>query len=350
MEKISVIIPVYNVAEVLDRCLDSVLNQTYKNLEILLVDDGSTDSSGQLCDRYAENDARVRVIHKINQGLGMARNTGLKYAGGDYISFVDSDDYLEKTAYEQLVRYINDNSGDICFFGHFRVQGGKAKPYDVPPSKTIYCGMEESLGQLFNDALLGKPQNGVGFTGLSVCAALYKKELIVSNRLRFLSEREILSEDVFFNLEACAVAKTVCVYPEYLYYYVFRTSSLTTCYKEDRFKDALRMDKALGEAADAHGAHELLKQGRENCLCMNLIVCLKQELIFEKQIGREAVMTHIREMGSCDRVRECLCSDAFQIGLGRKLIAKNLKWRRWKWVYLIIKTRLWVERFRACFR
>ena len=101
---ISVIVPVYNVEKYLRQCLDSIINQTYRNLEIILVDDGSTDSSGIICDEYAQIDARIKVIHKENGGLSSARNAGLDVctSGGDFIAFVDSDDWLEPDMYERL--------------------------------------------------------------------------------------------------------------------------------------------------------------------------------------------------------------------------------------------------------
>ena len=101
---VSVIIPVYNVENFLDRCIDSIVKQTYKNIQIILVDDGSTDASGKICDLRAKNDKRVLVVHKKNGGLGEARNSGLLYANGKYISFVDSDDYLRLDAYEKIVK------------------------------------------------------------------------------------------------------------------------------------------------------------------------------------------------------------------------------------------------------
>lgn len=100
MKKISVIVPVFNVAQYLEQCLDSIIGQTYENLEIILVDDGSTDSSGSICDSYKNVDSRIKVIHKKNGGLSDARNVGLDNCKGDYISFVDSDDYLSPYFYE----------------------------------------------------------------------------------------------------------------------------------------------------------------------------------------------------------------------------------------------------------
>ena len=104
---LSVIIPVYKVEKYLRQCVDSVINQTYKNLEIILVDDGSPDNCGKICDEYAEKDKRVKVIHQLNKGLSGARNTGTEQASGEYIAFVDSDDWLDVHMYEDLFGVLN---------------------------------------------------------------------------------------------------------------------------------------------------------------------------------------------------------------------------------------------------
>ena len=123
--KISVIIPVYNVEKYLKRCLDSVVNQTYKNLEIILVDDGSTDKSGNICDEYAAKDKRIIVIHKENGGLSDARNKGLDICTGDYISFIDSDDWIENGFYEYVVNNVKDN--DLLIFDYYITNGKFSK-------------------------------------------------------------------------------------------------------------------------------------------------------------------------------------------------------------------------------
>lgn len=108
-ELISVIVPIYNTDLFLERCVDSILNQTYENLEIILVNDGSTDRSGKICDNYINKDARVKVIHKKNGGASTARNTGLQAANGVYIGFVDSDDYISLNMYEEMVQNIEQD-------------------------------------------------------------------------------------------------------------------------------------------------------------------------------------------------------------------------------------------------
>ncbi len=114
-KKISIIVPIYNVEQFLDKCVASIINQTYRNLEIILVDDGSPDNCGKLCDEWAKKDDRIKVIHKENGGLSDARNAGVEIASGDYIGFVDSDDYIESQMYEKLVNIVENGNVDIAF-------------------------------------------------------------------------------------------------------------------------------------------------------------------------------------------------------------------------------------------
>lgn len=120
---LSVIVPVYKVEPYLHRCVDSIRNQTYKNLQIILVDDGSPDNCGKICDEYAELDARIIVVHQKNRGLSGARNTGLRYAKGDYVAFVDSDDWIDSSMYETLVDMIEKNDLDMARCGIVETDG-----------------------------------------------------------------------------------------------------------------------------------------------------------------------------------------------------------------------------------
>ncbi len=132
---ISVIIPVYRVEKYLGRCIDSILGQTYKNLEIILVDDGSDDRSGEICDEYAEKDARIIVIHKENGGLSDARNAGMKKATGEYIAFADSDDYFHKDMYQMMMAELMKENADVSICGYEYVYEGKDDDYGEVPEK-----------------------------------------------------------------------------------------------------------------------------------------------------------------------------------------------------------------------
>src|SRR5699024_3815218 len=118
-EKVTVIVPVYNVEDYLEKCIDSLLNQTYKNLEIILVNDGSTDDSANICDRYSHQDERVKVFHRNNGGLSDARNAGLKNVTGDYITFIDSDDYAETILIEEALKAIKKYNSEVVIYGYY---------------------------------------------------------------------------------------------------------------------------------------------------------------------------------------------------------------------------------------
>ena len=132
-ELLTVIVPVYNVERYLVQCVDSIINQTYKELEIILVDDGSTDASGRICDEYATKDQRIKVIHKVNGGLVSARKAGLTVANGNFIAFVDSDDWIDADMYEQLLGEMIQSDSDILASGFYKEYGEKAS--------VVYDGM-----------------------------------------------------------------------------------------------------------------------------------------------------------------------------------------------------------------
>ena len=141
MDLISVIIPIYNVEQYLDECLNSVINQTYKKIEIILVDDGSTDNSGNICDEYKKKDNRIKVIHKANGGLSDARNVGIKLASGKYIQFIDSDDFIDNDMIEILYNLIKENDADISMCSNY-ILVGKKKKSDCSGKKYIYNRIE----------------------------------------------------------------------------------------------------------------------------------------------------------------------------------------------------------------
>ncbi len=167
MHKISCIVPVYNVERYVGKCVASLQNQTFRDLQIVLVDDGSTDSSGEICDRFAKEDSRIYVIHKENSGLGAARNTGLRAADGEYVFFVDSDDYVENTLAEKTIAAAQQFDADIVMYGYHKVSedGQVLYSYDLP----------EMISDDQAYALSEKPE--FLLTTPSACNKLYRKSL-----------------------------------------------------------------------------------------------------------------------------------------------------------------------------
>lgn len=214
-EKISVIVPVYNVENYLPFCLDSICKQNYANLEIILVDDGSLDESGNICDQWVKKDYRIVVVHKENGGLSSARNTGLSYATGDYVSFIDSDDKIHPYFYEELLANIKKADADIAVCKFKRVEEIDV-PF-LPYRKSIidtYVG-EDKFKQLINE-------NNVVTT--IACNKLYKAK--IWENFRFPEGK--INEDEFVIHHILNRANRIVYLSEPFYYYLQRTGSITT--------------------------------------------------------------------------------------------------------------------------
>ena len=199
---VSVIVPVYNVAPYLEQCLDSIVNQTYRNLEIILVDDGSTDESGAICDRYAEQDSRIKVVHKENGGQSSARNVALDMMTGEWVLFVDSDDWIELNTLELLFEQ-KDERADIVEFGFVFNYPDKEKLH--VPFSNMLCDTREALTQLVV---------GGNFMGI-MCDKLFRASVL--REIRFIEGR--CYEDTPFVIEALWAANWFQYIPQALYHY-----------------------------------------------------------------------------------------------------------------------------------
>ena len=213
MPTISVIVPIYRVEKYLDKCVTSILEQTYTDIEVILVDDGSPDDCGARCDEWAKRDARIRVVHKENGGLSDARNAGLDIACGTYVSFIDSDDYIEPHMLEVLYRGIVESSADMAACGINNVYGGVLKP-QCKEEKQFVCDGEQAFAKL----MIGTE------IPASICNKMIRRDII--GEQRFPVGR--LYEDAFFTTELIPKVEKVWVTTEPLYYYVHRQRSITT--------------------------------------------------------------------------------------------------------------------------
>lgn len=234
MKLLSVIVPVYNVAPYLSQCLDSILQQTYSNLEIIIVDDGSTDGSSEICDEYKKNDKRISVIHKQNAGLGMARNAGLEVASGKYVSFVDSDDYLKKDLLEQLMQPIIKKGCDTVLGGSTRVDNNGNLVSVSSFKKQIFLG-KQAYSELFA-SMLGSTPGGHDAMRMSVWSAIYSLDIIKRNKITFPSERKLISEDMIFDQLYYQKAKKVAISGTDGYYYRYNPDSLSQKYRTNKFE------------------------------------------------------------------------------------------------------------------
>ena len=213
MELVSVIVPVYNVEKYLKKCVDSILSQSYQNIEVILINDGSLDGSGEICEAYAKKDERIKYITQNNSGLGKTRNRGIEEASGKYLLFVDSDDYIENTMIEKLYHNITESHADVASCGVYNVYRQKCIPQCEKEEKFL-CDVEKAFGLL----LVGEKIPG------SSCNKLYRSELL--DKVKF--PEGVLYEDVKFHLDLMQIIQSVHVDTTPLYYYVHREESITT--------------------------------------------------------------------------------------------------------------------------
>ena len=235
---VSVVIPIYNVEKFLDTCILSVVNQTYHNLEILLIDDGSPDNCPQLCDDWALKDSRIRVIHKANGGLGMARNTGIEYASGEYICFFDSDDFIAPDTIEKAYSRAKQENADAVVFGLVYTDACGNTIGEFIPKTRLKTYVGEQVVEEFLPEFVGPDlkRNGERQLYMSAWVILYSMEIIQKSSWRFVSEREIISEDVYSLLNLCTHLRRVAILPEALYCYRTNEKSLSRRYISDRYE------------------------------------------------------------------------------------------------------------------
>ena len=212
-EKISVIVPVYNVEQYLERCVDSIISQTYTNLEIILVNDGSTDNSGKLCDELAKKDERIRVIHKENGGLSDARNRGIDEAESDLVGFIDSDDYIDSDMYEVLLKNLNNTDADLSMCALYDVYNNTPEA-QVTNKETWKLSSEQAIKMVMEAKILS----------VTAVNKLYRKSLFTD--LKF--EVGKIAEDAFIMIKLLDKCEKIVATNEKKYYYVHRENSITT--------------------------------------------------------------------------------------------------------------------------
>lgn len=330
---LSIIIPIYNVELYLDRCMKSVLNQTLKDIEIILVDDGSPDNCPVMCDAYAEKDSRIKVIHKPNGGLGLARNSGLELASGKYIAFLDSDDFVDLDFYESLVNSAEAHQADMCIAGFTDEFFTKSVSYP-----NIYAGQVFQAPDTVDVVLrsmIGADKKGEDDMGMSVWKSVYAKALIDRFRLKFVSEREYISEDIIFNICFLGKAKKVCINDSVGYHYCHNENSLTTRYKKDRFEMYKKLYDYELRLLRKFSSYEVLKERAQSIFLANTRVVILQEVQFAGTNGYRYAWEQIRQICNDRHIRKVIRSyDYNQMPVKQRLLCVALRYRATGIAYL----------------
>ncbi len=330
---ISVIMPVYNAEKHLKKSVDSVINQTYKNFELIVIDDGSTDLSGKICDEYAATDKRIKVIHQKNSGVSKARNSGIEASKGKYIVFLDSDDEMDSNLLEDNLKIADKLKPDVLIF-NFRYRHSDQSVNNEFKQDELFFGdnerfFNEKLETVVEKELMNAPWNKI-----------IRSELIKSNKLCF-DERYSILEDAMFSLSVCANAKTICVNSEiYHSYYIWETGSLRTKWSENRFlaiKELYKLEKKYCSKY-SNNKHQLHFFGKIFCnsiFAFMQLVSVNTELSFKKR--REV----IKDVCNDNKVRQVFLSKQFKqnIGINKKIIRLFVKLKMITMIILMYKAK-----------
>ena len=267
MVKVSIIIPAYNVAGYIEPCLDSIIAQTFTDYEVIVVNDGSTDNTGIILNEYAKRDARIRVIHKQNDGVSAARNDGICAASGEYFLFFDGDDFIELYTVAQLVSTIQEKNADVLIYGYHRWQNGHITQTCLPVFKEGMYEGDDIVPLLisrfvgFSHKGLNKwikgDKDGLYVENPALWRCISKASIIHTNELKFDTNLKI-GEDTVFISDLLSCAKRCYVLHKCYYYLVYRESSAIATYKNDALK---KLDgKQRINAARAELTHRILSR------------------------------------------------------------------------------------------
>lgn len=341
-EKISVIVPVYGVEKVLSRCVDSILAQTYENLEIILVDDGSPDGCPKLCDDYAEKYGNILAVHKENGGLTSAWKEGVRHASGELIGFVDSDDWIEPDMYERLCAALLESSADIAMAGLVFDYEDK----DYPPrretnrlERTVYEG--EELQKLY-PALL----NDGSFIGRTIqpsrVTKLFRRKLVEEN-LGLWDDRVTVGEDLQMVFAAVLDAERIRAVPDYYpYHYWYNMSSMTGKHDPDYLEKIKLLRERLEAVSDAKGVYDFRPQIRNDFLSL-AVMAVKNEIWRNHKDSFLQVLKNVRQMCADESVQEALENHTMgHIGLSVKVYIFLMKHRMALPCWLVTKVFFWL--------
>lgn len=332
----SLVLPVYNVKPYIKRCVNSILEQKFENYEVILVDDGSTDGSSEICDQFQEISGKIRVFHKKNGGLADARNYGMNEARGKYIIFIDSDDWISKNMLPFLYDHLEKNNVEVLKYGFQRVRDGVY-------GERIHSYFEEGIYDrkkiesdilpwiVGPEILFDYKKNPIK----SAWAHVYLLDFLKKNNVKFISEREILNEDYLFNLNVMVYAKSLEVCHEILYYYDFREGSLSKKYIENMFERKQKLHKTYAEILKQGECFEKYKEQYNNFCVDGYYACISNECSGWRQNYKLAIQNIEKYLDSStcqSALKECR---RYAMGLKGNIIFYLMKYKRGKMLYYL---------------
>lgn len=333
---ITVIIPVYNVEQYLDRCMHSILNQTYENLEIILVDDESKDKSNEMCLEYL-SDPRVIVEHGIGEGLSGARNSGLNIAHGKYVVFVDSDDYAEHTMIENLYKCLKDNNADTAIGGFRRAIGSNIEIKENRFAGTVYIGHDTIMDKVLKKMLASDGHDQIE---MSVWKSIFSMDIINNNSLRF-PDKKYLCEDIIFDFGYFSCAQRVAMSDDTGYCYCLNEESLSQMYQKNKFERITFQTSEMRRLSKEVSFDEEAGLRIDNFYVGNLIHHMKTMAANHKVLGRYNCIKEYEIIMNDDSMAVVNWQGLSKVFKGRDKIPVHLmkyKMRNVMYCYMVILT------------
>ena len=338
---VSVVIPVYDVKPYLERCIDSVLNQSFQDFELILVDDGSKDGSSEICDRYAGRWEKVSVIHQANVGAGLARNRGLEAAKGRYIMFSDSDDYMDGDLLKNLYEAAATEDADCAVAGCTMVYADKTmRALPGVKRKELFQSREE-VGRLLLGSVSSPPPYPLDSVyGQSACARMYRRQLLMEHNVRFVSERECISEDIIFNVDFLSHAGRAVAIEDVSYHYECgHAGSLSKGFRRDWLEREILLYEVLERrlANIFPRNHYILYLHR--FLIMRIAYDITQEVLYHDHVDRGHLMREaVRKMLANGKLQEALREyPRRKLPFLRVILAGTMRFRMAELLILLIR-------------
>lgn len=274
--KISIIVPIYNVEKYLERCLDSLINQTYKNIEIIAINDGSTDSSLKILRTYETIDSRIKIINKDNEGLSQSRNVGINLATGEYITFVDSDDWIELNFLEIMINLMELNNTDVSLCSYSREYAEKAMDKDLGFKDIEIFNQNDVRNKLYRRMIgpiedeLKSPENLDSL--ITAWGKVYKTSIVKDNNIKFIDTSIIGTEDLLFNVYVFNyVNKAVLINKPLYHYWKGNLSSLTSGYKENLIDKWIKKHSFIKQFLIENNYEEVFFDALNNRICLSVL-------------------------------------------------------------------------------
>lgn len=329
--KVSIVVPVYNCESYIRRCVDSLINQTWTNIEIILVDDGSSDMSGTICDEIKLKDDRIMVFHKNNEGLGKTRNKGMQLATGKYIMFIDSDDYIDAHGVENMINIAEKYQVEIVS-SEF-IYGDKVEKLTI--QKGLY---EKSDIKKLIAYMLGKVADNEEVFNVSSCTKLYKVSFLKKIHAEFPSEKRLIWEDMAFNIYAMLKCNKIYVSDLHYYYYCYNEASLTHKYDAKKFSKIMDMYTYIMDIIEHNNLQYDARRRFNNTIMGNIRTCIKLEVFHKEKIGKRVVLKNIKKLCDDERVKKILSEiDIIDENMQQRIYSIMLRKKKVYFVYLLAK-------------